>query len=83
MDISQINTLLRWCPTNHIEIDKRLRIVPDATGLAVYSGSASIGSLETRTSLAIFNTFQLTINSRQNIEIKCTLSKILLCGSAY
>ncbi|KAE9404023.1 SET domain-containing protein [Gymnopus androsaceus JB14] len=47
MDPARINSLLNWCSINNIEIDKRLQIVPDDIGLAVYSGSISIGPSET------------------------------------
>ncbi|KAJ3747324.1 hypothetical protein DFH05DRAFT_799461 [Lentinula detonsa] len=43
----KITTLLNWCTINGIQIDKRLRLVPDVTGLAVYSGSTLIEASQT------------------------------------
>ncbi|KIK69592.1 hypothetical protein GYMLUDRAFT_512490 [Collybiopsis luxurians FD-317 M1] len=47
IDPRRIEALTSWCSLNNIEINPQLHIVPDSTGLAVYSGSESIESLQT------------------------------------
>ncbi|KAF5389179.1 hypothetical protein D9757_003496 [Collybiopsis confluens] len=41
------DTLLSWCSLHGIEIDSRLHILPDETGIAVYSGSEPIEPFQT------------------------------------
>ncbi|KAF9077619.1 hypothetical protein BDP27DRAFT_480769 [Rhodocollybia butyracea] len=46
-DSAQIETLLSWCSAHNLQIDQRLQVVPDNTGLAVYSGAAFVNPSQT------------------------------------
>ncbi|KAJ4482192.1 hypothetical protein J3R30DRAFT_2137620 [Lentinula aciculospora] len=83
---NRIATLLSWCSTNNIEIDKRLHVVPDATGLAMYSGETSIGTLQTIVKIpkaAVLSVKSCSAshfieNSPYGIEAQCALALALL-----
>ncbi|KAJ3841716.1 hypothetical protein F5878DRAFT_658263 [Lentinula raphanica] len=49
----KIAALLSWCTSKGIEIDPRIHIAPDATGLAVYSGAALIEPSQTSEDIII------------------------------
>ncbi|KAJ3827615.1 hypothetical protein F5880DRAFT_1474234 [Lentinula raphanica] len=50
----KIAALLSWCTSKGIEIDPRIHIAPDATGLAVYSGAALIEPSQTSEDIIIY-----------------------------